>query len=270
MTRRAFSLIEALVCTAIIALLLAILLPTLRGAREAGRAAACLSNTRQLVTAWTAYANDFRDRAMPLAYWSEADIGSGNPVYWWGAVGGPLQEVRYERGFIAPYMGAELARNSVFECPSQPWGSYRPQGGFAQPTSTYGYNGYYLCPSRTPGWADQISRRPWRRLFEIQRPADLFVFADALLPTTQPRNTALLDPPLLFDGAGWTRNDYPTTAFRHARGPSKPGSSNTARADGSVVGVRAIPQWIRVTTHAVGSVGETNDPHYVPDAAEWR
>lgn len=266
---RAFSLIELLVCLAVIALLVGILLPTLRGARDAGRTGACLSNTRQLAIAWTAYANDHRDRAMPLAAWSEQDIGTGAPIYWWGAAV-PGAEVCHDAGFIAPYLGSVLARQSVFECPAQPWGTYTPQGAFPQPTSTYGYNGYYLSPSRTPGWAEQIGHRPWRRLFEILRPSDLFVFADTLLPTGTGRNTALLDPPLLFAAGTWSENPFPTTAFRHGRSRGGPGAAVTARADASAVAVQARPEWLRSARHAVGSVGTTNDPHYVPDAADWR
>lgn len=267
---RAFSLIELLVAIAMIAVLLGILLPTLSGAREAGRGAACLSNGHQLAVAWTAYANDYRERVMPLSYWSERDIGTGDPIYWWGTYGAAAQEVDYARGFIAPYMGSQLSRNSVFECPSQPWGSYRPQGGFAQPTSTYGYNGYYLSPSRTPGWADVIGNRPWRRLFEIRVPSELFVFADTLLPTQPARNCALLDPPQLWDGAAWTDNAFPTTAFRHNRGRTSPGAAMTSRADGSVRSVKSRPEWILHARSGVGSVGLENAPHYVPDAAEWR
>ncbi len=53
-----FTLIELLVVIGIIAILLAILIPTVRAAREQARRAICLSNLRQLTTAWLAYADD--------------------------------------------------------------------------------------------------------------------------------------------------------------------------------------------------------------------
>jgi prepilin-type processing-associated H-X9-DG protein len=58
---RSFTIIELLVVIFVIALLVAILLPALARARESARAAACLSNERQINIAMNAYANDFRD-----------------------------------------------------------------------------------------------------------------------------------------------------------------------------------------------------------------
>jgi prepilin-type N-terminal cleavage/methylation domain-containing protein len=51
--RGGFSLIELLVTLATIALLVGLLLPTLGAARNTARQTVCLSNQRQLVTAWT-------------------------------------------------------------------------------------------------------------------------------------------------------------------------------------------------------------------------
>lgn len=271
--RKAFTLIELLVTIAVIGLLIGMLLPALAAARDAARTVACASNLRQLNTAWALYAGAYSDRALPLAYWSVQDIGTGPQVFWWGTHGSATTPVEYSRGFLAPYLDATLSPRSVLECPCQAWGSYRPQGPSKTITSTYGYNGYYLSPAKTPGWGETIGFRPWRRVSDIQRPADVFVFADALLPggspSAPPGNTALLDPPRLYSsGPTWDVNDFPTTAFRHARPRTGPGAANAARADGTVRA--AAPAVIVDAKNSIGSVTIDNDPAYVPDWRTWR
>lgn len=57
-----FTLLELLVVISIIALLMSIMLPPLRNAKEAARRVACASNLRQLTLAWTMYAVENNDR----------------------------------------------------------------------------------------------------------------------------------------------------------------------------------------------------------------
>lgn len=271
--KRAFTLIELLVCIAVIALLIGLLAPALGRARESARTVACASNLRQMAMGWALYANAHADRAMPLAYWSFEDIGTGEQVFWWGTHGTLSIPPDHSRGFLAPYLDAALSVRSVFECPCQPWGSYSPQGPSRTVTSTYGYNGYYFSPAKTPGWGETIGFRPWRRTGDVQRPSDLYVFADTLLPggspSAPPSNTALLDPPRLYSpGPSWEANAFATTAFRHGRARSGPGVANAARADG---GVRsAAPACVVDTRAAIGSATTENDPAYVPDWRSWR
>lgn len=65
-SRSAFTLVELLVVIGIIAMLISILLPTLRRANQQAKSAACKSNLRQLGIALQAYASDNRGRLFPV------------------------------------------------------------------------------------------------------------------------------------------------------------------------------------------------------------
>lgn len=263
--RRAFTLVELLVVIAILAMLVAALVPSLHGARLRALQVKCISNQRQLGQALQMYAHEFRGRALPLAYTHSSVIGDGPSIFWWGT--DEAGEVNHTRGFIWHYLNSDLRNSGVFECPAQPWGTYAAQGQARAVTSTYGYNGYFLSPPHATAWSATIGHRPWQRIDQIRRPDKVLAFADTLIVLAgQPRNTALLDPPMLFQGAhSWTRNLSPTTSFRHV------GRTAAVFVDGhaSVIGVERGRSSAAGGDAPIGSIGPDNDPHYVPDWRDW-
>lgn len=84
-SRRGFTLIELLVVVAIIAILAAILFPVFVQAREKGRQATCLSNLKQIGTAFSMYLQDY-DESFP---------NTGVQVLWTG---------RFWRWPLKPYL----------------------------------------------------------------------------------------------------------------------------------------------------------------------
>jgi prepilin-type N-terminal cleavage/methylation domain-containing protein/prepilin-type processing-associated H-X9-DG protein len=73
--RLAFTLIELLVVIAVIAILAALLLPTLRRAKEAGRSAVCMSNLHQIGLGLQVYVGDHRNH---LPFMNDTSLTTSN------------------------------------------------------------------------------------------------------------------------------------------------------------------------------------------------
>lgn len=113
--RDGFSLIELLVVIAIITLLLSILMPALKKAKELGKRAVCLNHTRQLTISWKMYADDY-DGWLP-----QAKVGNNNnnrtEYGWVAAAAGNSTEDQIEsieNGVLFPY----TASLNVYHCPT--------------------------------------------------------------------------------------------------------------------------------------------------------
>src|SRR3954471_354518 len=78
LVRSAFTLVELLVVIGILAILLAILLPTIARARQSARQTKCLSNLRQIALADAMYLAQSKDWHTP-GYWGFSVPGGGWP-----------------------------------------------------------------------------------------------------------------------------------------------------------------------------------------------
>ena len=261
---RGFTVVELLVVISVLAVLTSVLLGVVGSAKRYAKAAVCMSNLRQLGMAFILYANDYDDYTMPTL--------SQSRTYWWGRI--QQEGIDHTKGFVWPYLQSALAKNSVYECPSQRYGSYqlqgKPPGEPDHPkwiTSTYGYNGYYLCPPAS-GWRN-IKDRPWQKITTVRRPSCVIVFADTLInlgsagKTPILKNTALLDPPYLYHSTGWEKNPCPTTCFRHKD------KASAVFVDGHCEGMESQADEYFCPQAKIGSVSNENRPYYVPDYENW-
>lgn len=105
--RRAFSLVEVLVVIGIIALLIAMLMPALRAARDHARRVACASQLRQVGTALLMYANANHGWLPAWSGWHTYPAGGPEDQE------GPAWTIE-----LMPYIGSP--DSAVYNCPGFP------------------------------------------------------------------------------------------------------------------------------------------------------
>jgi len=231
-TGKGFTLIELLVVIAIIAVLAAMLLPALAGAKLRAQGISCINNMKQLQGASIVYAGDYNDylpKNVPLAPQNGGDSTTGKPCWVDGTIssslGYPISENPVGCATNPFYLGVIVDNNSkvtligsigpyvkmagVYHCPADTyldpkWKELRVRscsmnlqcGTGIGNNSSYGISGNYKIFLRNTDFAAGLSA------------SDCFVFLDE-------NPQSLNDGWFQYDQSGNSINDRP--AINHGK-----------------------------------------------------
>jgi prepilin-type N-terminal cleavage/methylation domain-containing protein len=190
-SKRAFTLIELLVVIAIIAILMAILMPSLKVAREQARSIHCRSNERTLTLAWLMYKDD-NDAKLTCGMPEWASQGAWVQIPPGGVNSTVAEKKEYiKRGTLWSY----VQKVEIYRCPSD-----RRQNS---PYHNYAYRTYSIAGGmngveQKGGW----EILPCIKYTDIKQPAEKLVFIAECDPrgynegswVIQPKTRQWVDP----------------------------------------------------------------------------
>ena len=257
--RHGFSIVELLAVMGITAILLSLLLPTLRGTRELAKAAKCLAQHRGFIVSVAAYGNDQRDSwPYPLEPglrdpYTQARLYTDRPHqlrgYEWAASYWHLPLIRLE--------GADPDTCVLYDCPSLPAAATQQRdfgGGRVWSTIRQLSLAMYLSPTAldpaAPSWDESA--------FAVQRQSDVWYPSNKaavfdLLPVHDPAarwqtNVLMTMPPwsrtvVACDGAARARHGADCTPGVVFEKPARSPRSRLSEEDS----LRFTPRGVRGT-----------------------
>ena len=236
--RNGFTLTELMVVIGLVAMLVALMLPVVSKVRRSAQAAACMSNLRQLGTAWIMYSGENRGRLPEYVWHTPSTPDRAWDAYWPGVV-----EQYGMKGdvLICPSAAEPSERNRGYGSASAAWnGKLAPPGTPVKLTNqtfregSYGYNRYLTAGNYGPDGTYVISASA------VRRPSSTPVFLDCAYVDARPTNWSEAAPPdpmpSDLEGGAITAGSPEHWKFlitRHGRGV------NAVMVDGSV-------QWVRL------------------------
>ena len=236
MKRKGFTLNELLVVVAIIAVLMAILLPSLGRAREQAKAVKCLANLKGQALGMFAYAQENDNRLVPSCMGKTAPYGGT-----WAVDDKYYTTLLFEAG-VMPNTGWWYGPGRPGGGNSGAWGDIRTGVWLCPSAVNFGQGGGYgisysfLCARINPTATGTTPVRPFK-MSELAAPADYWLMGDAYDNSTaasKPDRTAMrvLSPnysdPTAINAWIYPRDERPSP--RHMRGAR--GLANVVYADG--------------------------------------
>ena len=235
--QRAFTLIELLVVIAIIALLAAMLLPSLARAKDAGRRISCGNNLRQLAISLTLYASDYEGYYPPRA-----------------------STIRWPMHLYENYKVLSLLR-----CPSdgpdpQTFGTDKinyPADAAPRSYLINGWNDYFLEALDDDGWAAYLAGNYPRGLKEtaVTQPSTTIAFGEKETSSGH----FYMD---FYEGNGNDIEEVEQSRHSGRGAQSGSGRSNYAYADGSVAALKFGRSLSPINLWAVTATFRTNYSTY--------
>jgi len=222
--RTGFTLIELLVVIAVIAILAAILLPTLSAARERARGLICLNNTRQLEFGWELYADDHNgqlpDNLVMTEFGPRTNINWVNNVMTWDTNPDNTNQATITQASLGPYAEGQTG---IYRCPSDhALSSLQRAAGWTARIRSYSMNAMLGDVGQFTASGTNVNNPDYVQFFKITQiphPSGIFVFLD--------EHPDSIDDGYFIDRAySWQWRDLPAsyhngaTAFSFADGHS--------------------------------------------------
>ncbi|MFC1766133.1 type II secretion system protein [Planctomycetota bacterium] len=207
----AFSLIELLVVIGVIALLLALLIPSLQVAREQTKELVCKSNLRGVGVGITLYLDD-HNQQMPDMF---TYTNNSNGHLWWDERGTPLKPSDYRAYWGIAFID-HVRKREVFGCPT-----FRNFCNIIAQDLLYGGDPKFIYTSAfsANGWLSQ------EKMLRLPHPSEVLLAHDHMEPRMEHGNIAERSD-MLFAGPtgvnlthyrqGANRANWYRGIFRHA------------------------------------------------------
>jgi prepilin-type N-terminal cleavage/methylation domain-containing protein/prepilin-type processing-associated H-X9-DG protein len=249
----AFTLIELLTVIAIIAVLAAIILPSLSQARERSHGVACLNNTRQLSIAWQLYSDD-HDGILPynlsLSTSSlRTNLNWVNNVLSWDLSSDNTNLDTITQASMGLYV---LDTTSIYRCPSdQTLSSMQAAAGWTQRIRSYSMNAMVGNAGAFSLNGYNVNNPGYRQFFKLEQilsPGQIFVFLDENPYSIQ--DGSFLDRDPAASTSGWGSSSVFSSQWLHLPASYHNRAATFSFADGHA----QLHRWQQPSTAVSGVV----------------